>query len=123
MNDTAVLLVGHGSRNRDSVQCLYELAAALERERGRPIVEVAFLELTPPSIQEGFDACVARGARRVLLLPYFLFPGGHVHQDLPAEVERAMQRHPGLEAILGPALGYDPILVELVDKRIRQALG
>lgn len=115
---TAILLVGHGSRNRDSVGCLYDVARELRERHGYEIVEVAFLELCPPNIQEGFDACVRRGAERVLLLPYFLFPGGHVYRDLPDELERAMHRHPGLEARLGDVLGYHPALVDIVHERI-----
>lgn len=120
---TAILLVGHGSRNRESVTCLYDIASALQQEHGYAVVEVAFLELCPPSIQEGFDACVRRGATQVLLLPYFLFPGGHVYKDLPDEVALAMRRHPGLSARLGEVLGYHPSLVRIVRERIEQSLA
>lgn len=119
---TAILLMGHGSRVAEANDALHAIADMVRRQ-GYEIVEVAFREQHAPNIQAGIDACVAKGAERVLLYPYFLFAGAHVLEDLPAEMEEARQRHPGVEMLMGEPLGTHPKLGEIVCERIREALG
>lgn len=120
--DTAILLMGHGSRVADANRALYEIARMVAQQGGFPVVEVAFREQHPPNIQAGIDACVARGARRILLYPYFLYAGAHVLEDLPEEMAVAVRRHPGLEMVLGTPLGVHPKLAEIVCERIGTTL-
>jgi sirohydrochlorin ferrochelatase len=90
---------------------------------GYPIVEVAFREQHLPNIQQGIDACVAKGAERVLLVPYFLFIGAHVQEDLPEEMVQAKERHPAVEFAMGKHLGVHRKLAEIVAERIDSGLG
>lgn len=120
---TAILLMGHGSRIPEANQALYAIAAMVRLGTGSEIVEVAFREQHAPNIQKGIDRCVAQGASRVLLYPYFLFAGAHVLEDLPAEMEEAARRHPGLEMVLGEPLGVHPKLGEIVCERIGASLS
>ena len=113
----AILLMGHGSRVAEANQALYDIAAMVAQNGPFDIVEVAFREQHPPHIQAGIDACVARGARRILLYPYFLYAGAHVLEDLPAEMAAAAARHPGLELALGTPLGVHAKLAEVVCER------
>lgn len=119
---TAILLMGHGSRVAKANGALHAIAEMVREETGFDIVEVAFREQHQPDIQKGIDACVARGAERILLYPYFLFAGAHVLEDLPAEVEQASRRYPDLEMILGEPLGTHRKLGEIVCERIDDAM-
>ncbi len=118
----AILLMGHGSRVAEANRALYDIAAMVASQGEFEIVEVAFREQHPPDIQAGIDACVARGARRILLYPYFLFAGAHVLEDLPTEMEAARRRHPGLELTMGEHLGAHPKLAEIVCERAGKTL-
>jgi sirohydrochlorin ferrochelatase len=118
----AILLMGHGSRVAEANRALYAIADMVARQGGFDIVEVAFREQHPPNIQAGIDACVAKGARRILLYPYFLFAGAHVLEDLPAEMAAATARHPGLELLLGTPLGVHVKLAEIVGERAAATL-
>lgn len=118
---TAILLMGHGSRVARANGALHAIAEMVEEETGFDIVEVAFREQHQPNIQKGIDACVARGADRILLYPYFLFAGAHVLEDLPAEMEEAARRYPDLEMTLGEPLGAHRKLGEIVCERIEEA--
>ena len=120
---TAILLMGHGSRVAEANQALYAIAGMLRDLRPGVIVEVSFREQHPPDIQAGIDACVRQGAQRVLLYPYFLFAGAHVLEDLPAEMDEARRRHPGLDLAMGEHLGVHPKLAEIVDERVAAALA
>src|SRR5262245_5654176 len=118
---TALLLIAHGSRQPEANDDLHHLAAQL-RERGEfAVVEAAFLEIAAPSIAEGGARCVARGARRVVLVPYFLSAGVHVRRDLTALREELARRFAGVEFVLAEPLGRHPLLLEVVAARARAA--
>ena len=119
---TAILLLGHGSRAAGVNDALSAIAAMVKEETGAALVEVAFLPPHAPGIEQGVERCVAQGATRVLLSPYFLYAGAHVLRDLPEQMARARKRHPGLEMILGEPLGVHPKLAEIVRERIDAAL-
>ncbi len=119
---TAILMMAHGSRIAEANDAAREVALMVKELTGFEIVEVAFRELHEPNIQAGIDACVARGAGRILLMPYFLFMGAHVQHDLPEEIEAAQKRHPGLELVMGPHLGVHRKLAEIVVERIAEGL-
>jgi sirohydrochlorin ferrochelatase len=120
--ETAILIMAHGSRIAGANDAAREVAKMVQEMTGIDIIEVAFREMHAPNIQEGIDACVARGAKKILLMPYFLFMGAHVLQDLPEEIVEAQKRHPGLEMTMGPHLGVHRKLAELVVERIAEGL-
>jgi len=103
--ESAVLLVAHGSRVQASNQEVADLAERMAKQSSGHPVEHAFLELAEPSIPEGIDALVARGARRIIVIPYFLSAGRHVREDIPALVEDARRRHSGVAIELTPHFG------------------
>jgi len=116
----AVLLIAHGSRHAPANADLHRSAARLAELSEFPIVEASFLELAAPDIPTGGGRCVARGATRVLLVPYFLSAGVHLLRDLTAARDALAAAHPGVEFRLGPPLGPDPLLDELVARRARR---
>jgi len=120
---TAILLMGHGSRIPEANDALHRIAVMVRAETGCEIVEVSFREQHSPNIQQGIDRCVAQGASRILLYPYFLFAGAHVLEDLPAELDAAGERYPALQMILGEPLGVHPKLGEIVCERIEKSLA
>lgn len=118
----AILIMAHGSRIAEANDAAREVAKMVQEMTGEEIVEVSFRELHDPDIQQGIDNCVAKGATKILLLPYFLFMGAHVQHDLPEEIEMAKKRHPGLEMVMGPHLGVHRKLAEIVTERIGEGL-
>ena len=119
---TAILMMAHGSRISEANDAAREVAVMVQEMTGFEIVEVGFRELHEPNIQQGIDACVAKGAGRILLMPYFLFMGAHVQHDLPEEIEMAQKRHPGLTMEMGGHLGAHRKLAEIETERISEAL-
>jgi sirohydrochlorin ferrochelatase len=119
---TAILLMAHGSRIPEANDAVREIAETVRTMTGFDIVEVSFREQHPPNIQQGIDACVAQGAERIILMPYFLYMGAHVQEDLPEEMARARERYPRVEFAMGRHLGVHRKLAELVVERIAEAL-
>lgn len=119
--NTAILLVAHGSRVPESNQDVKRIATMVKEFGDYDIVEVSFREKQSPDIQEGIDTCVARGAERILLVPYFLSLGSHVLEDLPREMDQGRLRHPGVEMAMSKHLGVHKRLAKLVVDRIEDA--
>lgn len=118
----AVLLVDHGSRRAEANAQLDELALRVAERLPGEIVRTAHLELVPPSVADGIDACVAAGAREVVIHPFFLAPGRHAAEDLPRLAAEGEGRHPDVSVRVGPPLGLHPLVVDAVVDRIEEAL-
>ncbi len=120
---TAILLMAHGSRIPEANNAVREIAAMVKEMSGFDIVEISFRENHSPNIQKGIDACVKQGAERIMLVPYFLYMGAHVLEDLPKEIEEAQVRYPNVEMAMGAPLGAHRKLAEIVVERIGEAFA
>jgi sirohydrochlorin ferrochelatase len=124
---TALLLIAHGSRQPEANDDLRHVAQVLRgtdpARMSATIVQASFLELAEPSIPEGARLCIAAGARRVVMLPYFLSAGLHVREDLQRFRDELSAAYPGAEFILAEPLGRHPLLIEIVLERAAKALG
>lgn len=89
---------------------------------GLRIVHYAHMELGEPTIQQGFDACVADGAEEVIVHPYFLASGHHVAVGIPDLVRRAGGRHPGITYRITQPLGVHQKIGEVILERIAEAI-
>ena len=116
--DTAVLLIAHGSRRAEANEDLVRLRELIGRRRHYRVVEVSYLEIAEPTIDQGAARCVARGAQQVLMLPWFLSAGAHVVEDLERHRRTAAAAHPGVDFVLCPPLGLHPLLVDVVLARL-----
>ncbi|EST22364.1 sirohydrochlorin chelatase [Streptomyces roseochromogenus] len=119
--DVTVLLVGRGSTDPDANAEVYKAARLLWEGRGYAGVETAFVSLAAPDVPSGLDRCVALGARRIVVLPYFLFTG-----ILPDRVRQQTEgwaaAHPETEVRSADVIGPEPELLDLVMERYEEAV-
>ena len=103
----SLLLVAHGSRRTRSNDEIRTLTQAVAERAGDrfDLVDCAFLELAEPSIPDGIQGCIDRGATEVVVVPYFLSAGRHVVEDIPAEVRIKQLQHPQIDIRIAPYLG------------------
>ncbi|MBI2308127.1 MAG: sirohydrochlorin chelatase [Rhodocyclales bacterium] len=126
-NDATILLVGHGSRNLDGNKETLAFAAQWrERHPGRRI-EVCFIEHAEVLLDAGLDRAAAGAmvdGRRVRVIPFILNAAGHVKMELPAAIERARARHPGVDFAVTRHLGMGreifAVLQGQLDRLMRQ---
>jgi precorrin-8X/cobalt-precorrin-8 methylmutase len=120
---TGVVILAHGSRGERGRA---EVVAVLHRlSRGvspflAPGVEVvgAALQFNHPDLDEAVARLVGQGATRVVIVPYFLFPGRHITEDIPHFVERLKSVYPEINFAIADNLGRDEYFIDLVAKRI-----
>jgi sirohydrochlorin ferrochelatase len=123
--DDGVILVDHGSRVADSNAALLVVADRFKRTLGHDLVEPAHMELAEPSIADAVAACVTRGAKRIVVVPFFLLPGRHWRKDIPELTQMACATHGDLPylvtAPLGDAQGVVDVLIGRMETCLRLA--
>lgn len=118
--DTWVVLVGRGSSDPDANADLCKVARLLWDQRGFGGVEACFVSLAAPSVPEALERCRRLGARRIVVVPYFLFTGVLVKR-IRAQSDEWSART-GVEMAHGPYLGPVEGLAGVVLERYREAV-
>ncbi len=86
---TGFIVFAHGSRIESANQAVRDVAAQMAAS-GQHVVEAAFLELGQPDLSGATALLIARGARRIVVIPYFLTLGTHMQRDLPRLAARCL---------------------------------
>jgi sirohydrochlorin cobaltochelatase len=120
--DTTVLLVGRGSTDPDANAEVVKVARLLWEGRGLAGVETAFVSLAAPDVPTGLERCRLLGAKRIVVLPYFLFTG-----ILPVRVEQQAaewaKAHPEVDVRQAAVMGATEELADLVIERYHEAIA
>jgi sirohydrochlorin ferrochelatase len=109
----ALILIDHGSRRAEANAVLDDVAALVRRADPGRAVHTAHMELAPPSLADAVAACVAEGARDIIVVPWFLAPGQHSTRDIPRLADEAVAPHPNVRLRVASPLGAHAKLAEL----------
>jgi len=121
MSLSAVILFAHGAREPEWAQ---PLEAVRERLRAAGVrVELAFLELMSPSLEEAAARLAGEGVNVAVIVPLFLAQGKHLKRELPEIVEKIRKRHAKTEFRVTPALGEAPEIVAAITEWVRRAVS
>ncbi|HEX9528473.1 MAG TPA: sirohydrochlorin chelatase [Streptosporangiaceae bacterium] len=118
---THVVLVGRGSTDPDGNAEVAKVARLLWEGRGYDGVEFAFISLAEPSVPAALERTRRLGADRIVVAPYFLFPGVLVDRIVTQSREFAAA-HPELDLRAAGVLGDCDGLAGLVLERYAEAL-
>ncbi|MGW7577132.1 sirohydrochlorin chelatase [Streptomyces sp. NPDC054765] len=121
----ALLIAGHGTRDEGGAEALRALVRVLgERHPEVPVAGGFFgAPAAPLPLGDAVDGLVERGATRLAVIPLLLAPTGPVPEALPVALERAAERHPSLDYACGAELGPHPKLLDVLERRLDEALG
>jgi sirohydrochlorin cobaltochelatase len=119
--DTAVILLGRGGSDPDANSDLYKITRLLWEKLEYKIIEPAFMGVTNPLVREGVERCLKLGAKKVIILPYFLFTGILIKrlEEVVKELEQAYPEH---EFKLAGYFGFHDGLRTVIKDRINEAL-
>jgi cobalt/nickel transport system ATP-binding protein len=118
-DDTTVVLVGRGSTDPDGCAEFVKFARLLGDGRGLGPVEPAFIAMTTPTVTHALERCRRLGARRIAVVPLFLFAGRLVTR-IAEQVAAWSAEHPEVDVVLGAHLGVDGRLADVVVERHRE---
>lgn len=118
---TALLIVGHGTRDPEGVAGFSRLVALVADRVDVPVAG-GFIELSPPPLAETVADLVKNGRRDLGVVPLMLAAAGHAKGDIPGALQRETERHPELRYRYGRPLGPHPTLLELMAERVDAVL-
>ena len=83
-----ILLLAHGSRAPETVKTMEKIAEMTSKLLPERLIQVAYMQLNEINIEKGLLLLMEKGVTRVKIIPYFLFDGIHIKEDIPQEVAR-----------------------------------
>jgi sirohydrochlorin cobaltochelatase len=119
----ALLIAGHGTRDDAGAEAFRDFVRELGARHPELPVAGGFIELSPPPLGEAVAELVERGVRRFAAVPLMLVSAGHAKGDIPAALAREQERHPGISYTYGRPLGPHPALLNVLERRLDEALG
>lgn len=120
MNAKALILFGHGARDIRWREPFDRLALLWKAQHSAVRVELAFLELMQPSLEEAIASHVAAGATEVVVVPVFFGQGGHLRNDFPVLLSACQEKFPTIALSATPAVGEDEaVLQAIIDFGVR----
>ena len=116
-----VLVVAHGSRAKETEATLEEVLTMLRDKLPGTAIECAFMEFSDRTIEKGISELAASGVTEIKLVPYFLFSGIHIKEDIPEMAEQCAANFPGIKITMAKPLGIDERLADILLDRISLA--
>ena len=112
----AIILFGHGARDARWREPFDRLAALWQVQHPATPVELAFLEMMQPSLEEAIATLSTRGATELTVVPVFFGQGGHLRNDFPVLLKECRGKFPQLQLSATSAVGEDlTVLQAIVD--------
>ena len=116
----AMILFGHGARDSRWREPFDQLTRLWREQHPNTLVELAFLELMQPSLEQAMASLIAQGADAIVVVPVFFGQGGHLRNDFPVLLEACQKQYPDVKLSATSAVGEDPaVLQAIVDFGVR----
>ncbi|QWD66586.1 sirohydrochlorin chelatase [Polynucleobacter sp. MWH-Aus1W21] len=110
----AIILFGHGARDSRWREPFDRLAELWREQQPKTPVELAFLEMMQPSLEEAVASLSAQGVNAITVVPVFFGQGGHLRNDFPALLEGCRGKFPDIALSATPAVGEDSAVLQAI---------
>lgn len=117
----AVLYICHGSRVKEASDQAISFVKRCMEESDFPIQEYSFLELSEPSIKQGFVQCVQKGATIIHIIPVLLLTAAHAKIDIPEVLNQLAKEYPEIEIRYGRPIGVHEKMIDIVVEKIKKS--
>lgn len=115
-----ILIIAHGSRANETKITLDRIVNMVRKKIPKTVIAVGYMEFSDPSIEKGLTQLVEQGATAIKVVPYFLFEGIHIREDIPPIIAKFAEKRPGVVITIGSTLGADERLADILVDRIMQ---
>lgn len=114
-----ILVVAHGSRAQETESTLEIVLSMVKAKIPETVIEYAFMEFSDRTVAKGVSALAAKGVAEIKIVPYFLFMGIHMKEDIPNMATECAANFPGIKITMGEPLGVDERLADVLIDRIK----
>ena len=119
--ETAVLVVGRGSSDPDANSDLAKISRLFYEGRPYPLVEIAYVSMTPPKVTAGLERLRRLGAKKVAVFSYFLFTGV-LEERIRWQSEEFAAANPEMEIAYAGYFGSHEKVADLLIERYYEAI-
>lgn len=109
-----IILFGHGARDARWREPFDRLASLWRAQHPNIRVELAFLELMQPSLEEAITSHAGAGAIELVVVPVFFGQGGHLRNDFPVLLSACRKKFPAITLSATPAVGEDEAVLQAI---------
>jgi len=110
----AIILFGHGARDSRWREPFDRLVSLWREQYPNTPVELAFLELMQPSLEEAVATLANKGSTEITVVPVFFGQGGHLRNDFPVLLEECRAQFPSIQLSATPAVGEDLAVLQAI---------
>lgn len=115
-----VLILAHGSRVKSTKDTINAVVDMVRTKMDDMPIEIAYMEFCEENIEHGIKTLSDKGVDHIKVVPYFLFEGIHIREDIPNEIDEILKSYPGITVEMGNTLGVDERLADILVDRIAQ---
>jgi sirohydrochlorin cobaltochelatase len=120
-NHTAIIFIGHGSRDPESNQEFRKLVESFKKKRTDLNIFYGFVELEKPGIKEiAFELARMDQYLELVFIPVFLFTSRHIKNDIPIIIEQLKFSFPQKKMFCTETINCHPLIIAQLQKRIDQ---
>lgn len=119
---TGVIILSHGSKLKSANLTMANIVMTVKKELGLKNILSAYLQFHQPDFAMTVSRLAAKGCKKIIIMPFFLFKGNHVSHDVPKAIKEEKARHPQVNFIYTDNLGPDTRLSEIVIEKIHEAI-
>jgi sirohydrochlorin cobaltochelatase len=109
-----IVLFAHGARDPEWARPFEAIRERIRAKRPEHHIELAYLELMTPTLEDAIETLVAQGALCISVFPLFMAQGGHLRQDLPRILEAIRASYPKIPIVLESAIGEVPEILDAI---------
>ncbi len=113
-----ILVVAHGSRIKETENTLVSILGMVREKMPGVCIEHAFMEFSDQTLEKAVRALIDKSVSEIKVVPYFLFMGVHLREDIPNMIKECTAGYPNIQVVMGEPLGVDPRLADILVDRI-----
>ncbi len=116
----ALIIAAHGSRKEESNMEVASLADRLSKKATGSFgfVDHAFLQFAEPLLEEKIGELAKKGAKKIVIFPFFIAAGSHILKDIPEVVKKAQNAYADIDFKITDHLGKIQAVEEIILKEV-----
>ncbi len=111
---SVLIAIAHGSRNPAWRATVEKQIESLQADIGPEQLQLAYMELSPPTLLDVVEKAVLQGIRSFRVLPLFLTGAGHVERDIRPLVNQIRTKYDSVDLELLPPIGQHPLFLDMI---------
>ncbi|MCT4640289.1 MAG: CbiX/SirB N-terminal domain-containing protein [Bacteroidales bacterium] len=120
MAEKSLIILGHGSRSKDAQEEFSFIVDTIKNKVNYKEVAGAYMEISEPSLEDTVEKLYNGGSRDIIILPYFLFTGIHIKEDIPEILEKLQNKFEGIKLTFGTPFGKEELIADILIKKANE---